>query len=59
MPAVFKFTYSGEGRQSHFWRVSLRHNYSLCLFPGTDVIGTASRLHCNERDDYTDKHYVY
>ena len=34
----------------------------LIFFPahseGSLVIGTASLLHCIERDDYTDRHYV-
>ena len=25
---------------------------------GPPLIGTASHLHCNERDNYTDMHYV-
>ena len=66
--SVHEFSYLGEGRQSRFWGVSLWHNYSLrsllpgaaviVFFPVSLVIGTASILHCIERDDYTNKHYV-
>ena len=61
--AVHEFSSSGEGWQSRFWGVSLRHDYSLhpllpnaaviVFFPASLVIGTASVLHCIERDDYT------
>jgi hypothetical protein len=47
-----------KGGNHVFGECRLRHDYSLHLLPGADVIGTASRLHCNERDDYTDMHYV-
>jgi hypothetical protein len=38
-----------------------RHDYSLdLLLPrGSLVIGTISLLHCIERDDYIDRHYVF
>ena len=66
--AVHEFSCSGEDRQSRFWGVSLRHDYSLhpllpgaaviVSFPVSLVIGTASVLHCIKRDDYINSHYV-
>jgi hypothetical protein len=51
----------------HVFGECYRHDYSLLLLPIRDRIaallegvntGTASFLHCIERDDYTDKCYV-
>jgi hypothetical protein len=50
----------------HVFGECLRHDYShpllfvigaLLLGKGAKI-GTATFLHCIERDDYTDKHYV-
>jgi hypothetical protein len=64
------FICSGEDRKSRFWEC-LRHVYSILLsrlpllfvigallFGKGARIGTATFLHCIERDDYTDKRYV-
>jgi hypothetical protein len=49
----------------HVFRECLRHDYSHLLFVISALllgkgakIGTATFLHCIERDDYTDKRYV-
>jgi hypothetical protein len=46
----------------HVFGECLRHDYShlplLDRLPILFVIGTATFLHCIERDDYTDKRYA-
>jgi hypothetical protein len=50
-----------KGGNHVFWECRWRHDYSLRpLLPGGSlVIGAASHLHCIERDDYIDMHYVF